>query len=68
MRRRGFPSGWKNRRCVATLDPRVYQNDRIGFLRGLREIHRAAELGYDTRNWHLIVENDRVVGIGRVRG
>jgi hypothetical protein len=54
----------KNRRHVSTLDPCVYQVDRIGFLRGLRAIHRAAELGCDIRNSYLIVEYDRVVGIG----
>ncbi len=54
----------KHRRLVSTLDPRVYQKDRLGFLRGLRAIHRAAQLGWDTRRSYLIVENDRVVGVG----
>jgi len=54
----------KHRRLVSTLDPKVYQKDRLGFLRGLRAIHRAAQLGWDTRRSYLIVENDRVVGIG----
>ena len=57
-------SKWKNRRFVSTLDPLVYQKDRAGFLRGLREIHRAADHGRDTRSSYLIIENDRVVGIG----
>ena len=64
MRRRGYASRWKNRRHVSTLDPQVYQKDRVGFLNALRAIHRAADLGHDTRNSYLIVENDRVVGIG----
>ena len=55
---------WKNRRHVTTIDPAVYQTDRVGFLRALRSIHRAASNGTDTRDWYLIVENDRVVGIG----
>lgn len=54
----------KHRRLVSTLDPRVYQKDRLGFLRGLRAIHRAAQLGWDTRHSYLVVENDRVVGVG----
>ncbi len=60
-------STWKNRRFVSTLDPQVYSKDRAGFLRGLREIDRAAGLGWDTRHSYLIVENDRVVGIGGCR-
>jgi hypothetical protein len=64
VRTRGTASGWKNRRYVSTLDPDVYQTDRIGFLKALRAIHRAADLGRDTRNSYLIVENNRVVGIG----
>jgi hypothetical protein len=60
----GTRSRWKNRRHVSTLDPTVYQNDRVGFLRALRAIHEAALLGCDTRHSYLIVENDRVVGIG----
>jgi hypothetical protein len=55
---------WKNRRRVSTLDPRVYQKDRVGFLKGLRAIHRAAALGCDTRNSYLVIENDHVVGVG----
>ncbi len=55
---------WKNRRHVSTLDPDVYQKDRAGFLRGLRVLHRAARDGYDTRKMYLIIENDRVVGVG----
>lgn len=54
----------RNRRHVSKLDPQVYEADRIGFLRGLRAIHQAAELGCDTSSWYLIVEYDRVVGIG----
>ena len=57
-------SKWKNRKLVSNLDPMVYEKDRAGFMRGLREIDLAARLGYDTRNSYLIVENDRVVGIG----
>lgn len=60
-------SKWKNRKHVATLDPQVYEKDRAGFLRGLREIDLAARLGYDTTDSYLIVENDRVVGIGGCR-
>lgn len=60
-------SKWKNRRHVATLDPKVYEKDRSGFLRGLREIDLATRLGWDTRDSYLIVENDRVVGIGGCR-
>jgi hypothetical protein len=54
----------KHRRHVSTLDPAVYSRDRAGFLRGLQAIHRAAQLGWDTRRSYLIVEDDRVVGIG----
>jgi len=54
----------RNRRHVSTFDPSVYEADRLGFLRGLRAIHRAAEQGCDTRGWYLIVEYDRVVGVG----
>ena len=54
----------KRRRHVSTLDPAVYSRDRAGFLRGLQAIHRAAQLGWDTRHAYLIVENNRVVGIG----
>ena len=57
-------SGWKARRRVFGLDPQVYERDRTGFERALDAIHRAAELGCDTRGAYLIVENDRVVGIG----
>lgn len=60
----GTRSRWRNRRHVSTLDPAVYQKDRAGFLRALRAIHEAALLGCDTRQSYLIVENDRVVGIG----
>ena len=62
-----MPSKFKNRKYVGTLDPKVYEKDHAGFLRGLREIDLAARLGYDTRNSYLIVENDRVVGIGGCR-
>ena len=54
----------KRRRHVSTLDPAVYSRDRAGFLRGLQAIHQAAQLGWDTRHAYLIVENNRVVGIG----
>ncbi len=57
-------SKWKNRRHVSTIDPDVYEKDRAGFLRGLRTLHRAALEGYDTQKMYLIVENDRVVGVG----
>lgn len=57
-------SEWKNRKHVSNLDLMVYEKDRAGFMRGLREIDLAARLGYDTRDSYLIVENDRVVGIG----
>lgn len=57
-------SRFKSRRRVYSLDPVVYENDRPGFIRALEAIHRAAELGCDTRGAYLIVENDRVVGIG----
>jgi hypothetical protein len=60
-------SRWRNRKLVGTIDPEVYQKDRAGFLRGLRAIGRAASEGLDTRNAYLIVENDRVVGIGGCR-
>jgi len=59
-----MPAHRKHRRHVSTLDPAVYQKDRAGFMRGLQAIHRAAELGWDTRRSYLIVENDRVVGVG----
>jgi hypothetical protein len=61
-------SKWKNRRHVSTLDPEVYEKDRAGFLRGLRTLHRAALEGHDTRKMYLIVENDRVVGVGGAGG
>jgi hypothetical protein len=59
-----MPAHRKHRRHVSTLDPTVYKRDRAGFMRGLQAIHRAAELGWDTRRSYLIVENDRVVGVG----
>lgn len=60
----GTGSRWRNRRQVAMLDPEVYQKDRVGFVRALRAIHEAARFGFDTSRSYLIVENDRVVGIG----
>jgi len=54
----------KRRRHVFTLGPQVYTKDRAGFVRGLEAIHQAAQLGWDTRHAYLIVENNRVVGIG----
>jgi hypothetical protein len=59
-----MPAHRKRRRHVYTVDPAVYQKDRAGFIRGLEAIHRAAELGWDTRRSYLIVEDDRVVGVG----
>lgn len=59
-----MPARSRRRRHVSNLDPSVYEKDRAGFMRGLQAIHRAAELGWDTRRSYLIVENDRVVGIG----
>ena len=61
-------SKWKNRRHVTTLDPEIYEKDRAGFLRGLRALHRAAQEGHDTSKMYLIVENDRVVGVGGIGG
>mgnify|MGYP001765557976 CR=1 FL=1 len=54
----------KHRRHISTLDPAVYSRDRAGFLRWLHAIHQAAQLGWDTRRAYLIVEDNRVVGIG----
>ncbi|HOC44444.1 MAG TPA: hypothetical protein PKJ99_15615 [Thermoanaerobaculales bacterium] len=54
----------KRRRHISTLDPAVYSRDRAGFLRWLHAIHQAAQLGWDTRRAYLIVEDNRVVGIG----
>ncbi len=59
-----MPAQRKHRRHVSTLDPLVYGKDRAGFVRGLLAIHQAAARGCDTRHAYLIVENDRVVGIG----
>jgi len=59
-----MPTVRKHRRHVFTLDPQVYTKDRAGFVRGLEAIHQAAQLGWDTRHAYLIVENNRVVGIG----
>jgi len=59
-----MPSMTKRRHHVSTLDPQVYGKDRAGFLRGLQAIHQAAQIGWDTRHAYLIVENNRVVGIG----
>jgi hypothetical protein len=60
-------SRWKDRKLISTIEPEVYRKDRSGFLRGLRAISRAASQGLDTRGAYLIVENDRVVGIGGCR-
>ena len=60
----GLPPRRRNRHRISSLDPRVYQQDPVGFLRGLRAIHRAADLGCDTTRSYLIVEYGRVVGVG----